>query len=229
MLYVGTNSGVTVDGVACITVSWLSDTHVKCTVPAGTGKNKPVVVTVGGQTSDTENIFSYNGIYCVLFLVQDTNARIDPSVTSVKPTHYSTKGGAIIIINGKNFGPGVPVPKAYLLPYECTNVQNVTSKSLTCTIPEGSGTNIEVQVAVGDAKSIANPLFKYDGTHNIEGMSGHLFVYIAPHIVTITPSSSKKSGKEGVQLSGTSFGGLLALSRDKVTLSMDGVTLAMYL
>jgi hypothetical protein len=87
---------------------------------------------------------------------------LDPSVTSVRPTHYSTAGGATITINSKNFGPGNPLPKAYLLPYECTNVEYTSSKLITCTIPEGSGTNIMVQV-VGSAASTPEALFNYDG------------------------------------------------------------------
>jgi hypothetical protein len=53
-------------------------------------------------------------------------------------------------------------------------------------------------------------------------------IIAAPHITEITPSSPKKSGMTGVKLSGTSFGGTIALARGKVTLSMDGVPLTMY-
>lgn len=90
---------------------------------------------------------------------------LDVNITSVDPNHYGTQGGATITIHGNNFGPGTPVPTAYLLPYECTNVQYIDRNNITCTIPEGSGKDIEVQVTVEITDSDTKVLFHYDGKH----------------------------------------------------------------
>lgn len=59
----GSESNVTVDGKSCSSPTWQDDKTIICNVGAGLGKNKPVVVTIGGQASDSHNIFSYNGIF----------------------------------------------------------------------------------------------------------------------------------------------------------------------
>eukprot|EP00026_Physarum_polycephalum_P000048 Phypoly_transcript_00048.p1 GENE.Phypoly_transcript_00048~~Phypoly_transcript_00048.p1 ORF type:complete len:2722 (+),score=260.03 Phypoly_transcript_00048:277-8166(+) len=222
----GDNSNITVDGKLCISPVWTSDTSIQCTVGAGIGKNKPVVVTVGGQASDPYNIFSYN----------------DPTVTSVNPNHYGTQGGARITISGTNFGTGTPLPKAYLLPYQCKNTQGTATNQRAQIIPEGSGTNVGVQVTVNGTQSEVVALFNYDGTFShffkittrnncyftnklITFFGLQYFFNIAPHISEITPSSSGKNGKTGVKLTGTSFGGLVALAKRKVTLFLDGTPL----
>lgn len=57
---------VSVNGMACEESRWASETEVTCAVPAGRGRNLPVMVTLGNQRSEPRRLFSYKDIDCKL-------------------------------------------------------------------------------------------------------------------------------------------------------------------
>jgi large repetitive protein len=62
-------------------------TQITCILPAGQGQNLPVVVLVGGQSSNTAS-FTYSA----------------PAITSISPSSGPVAGGTPVTINGSNFG-----------------------------------------------------------------------------------------------------------------------------
>jgi hypothetical protein len=123
---------ITIGGSACpVTVQ--SHTSITCTVPAGVGANQPVVVTVGGQTSNTLS-FSYNA----------------PSLTGIAPASGGTAGGAAMTISGTSFGASGAV---VTVGGNACPVTTQTHTSITCTVPAGVGANQPVRVTVGGQSS----------------------------------------------------------------------------
>ncbi len=105
-------------------------TNVHVTIPAGTGVNLPVSVTVGGQASATTIPFSYD----------------PPVITSVTPSNGLVVGGDMII-RGTNFGTSGTVVLGNAV---CSPTQSgYTDYSITVTIPQGQGTNLTLGVDVG--------------------------------------------------------------------------------
>jgi hypothetical protein len=76
----------------------------------------------------------------------------DPIVASVTPSG-PTMGGVRITVTGSNFGVGTP--SVWLGPgptalAPCTTVNRTSHSSLSCTLPEGSGSGLGVHMSVGD-------------------------------------------------------------------------------
>lgn len=133
----GNTCSITSEGVASIV----------CTLPEGTGADRQVQVTTGGQPSNTL-LFDYN----------------PPDITSIEPDHASTQGSIPLTINGVNFGPvgadllrSVTVGTAAcpLLPSSSNHTQ------IVCTLPAGQGLGHVVGVEV-DGQSSDTATFNYD-------------------------------------------------------------------
>ena len=65
---------VTVDGQTCASPAWVSDSEVTCTAPAWAGADNSVVLTVGGQSSAANSLFSYDSpghFMAVVWLIGD--------------------------------------------------------------------------------------------------------------------------------------------------------------
>ena len=97
----GTSPTVTVAGVNCpVKFKNAAGTSIKCVVPNGSGANRVVQVTAGGQLSNTQ-LFTYNvrtvrvGIFIELILQ-------GPTITSIFPTCAPTTGGITLTINGNS-------------------------------------------------------------------------------------------------------------------------------
>ncbi len=105
--------------------------------PAGEGTNKPVVLTTGGQDSNSVS-FSYS----------------PPVLSGITASSFPTAGGTIITITGSGFGlnPEVSIGS------QSATVQatGTTHSRILCTLPAGEGTSQLVQVTV--AGQVSNSL-----------------------------------------------------------------------
>ena len=169
----GTNFGlagnVTIGSSTCTTVNagW-GHSLIRCQVPAGQGNRQLVTVLVDTQSA-TSLAFGY----------------LPPTLSSITPNTSSTVGGTLMQVRGLNFGlaPAVTVGSA-----ACVGAP-VNSSFFQCTIPEGQGDNIPVQMNAGG--QLSNVL---------------LLTYSAPTITSVTPSSGPTFGGSTIVINGTSLG-----------------------
>eukprot|EP01117_Protostelium_nocturnum_P011184 TRINITY_DN405_c0_g1_i6.p1 TRINITY_DN405_c0_g1~~TRINITY_DN405_c0_g1_i6.p1 ORF type:complete len:5778 (+),score=1958.70 TRINITY_DN405_c0_g1_i6:207-17540(+) len=111
-------------------------------IPQGSGKNLPVVVSVGGQTSASFS-FSY----------------LAPSVTGYTPSQVGTQGGSVVV-SGQNFGDKSSVLSA-TLDGKSVQVSSFTAHtSFTFQAPEGSGASHTLVVTVNELSTTSLP-FSY--------------------------------------------------------------------
>ncbi len=141
----GTNLGatgatVTVAGAPCPLISQ-AHTEVRCTMAAGVGTNRAIVLTVGGQVSNTVNI-NYQA----------------PSISGFAGSH-ATAGGTPLTVNGANFGPSGAALTITVGGNPCP-VTGHNHVQATCTLPPGQGT-VNVIATVG-GQSSPPALFVYD-------------------------------------------------------------------
>ena len=123
--FTGTNFGassssitIKINNVACTSVTWVSNTEVQATTPAGSGGNHAVVIIVGGQESTSAPQFSYK----------------DPVITNVIPT----LAGGQMIIQGEEFANSgtltiVAKDRGTSSEVACDNPQRVSYAELRCT------------------------------------------------------------------------------------------------
>jgi len=140
---------------------------ITCTCPPGQGSDRSVQVTVASQISNLL-FFSYNG----------------PSVSSISPTNGPTAGTIPLTINGNNFGSsgyitvnGVSCPAT-----------SHTSFRIICTLPEGEGSQVDVQVVIG---SVSSNIFT--------------FAYDAPAITSLNPANGPTQGGTVIVINGVSW------------------------
>ena len=140
----GISRSVSVGGVDCPIAPPLpgasSHDQIRCAMPPGQGTSFGIIVTAEGQEIDTGRHMHYRA----------------PSVTTVTPTQAAAIGGTPITIYGDQFGlhstvsvGGNPCP-----------VADQSHTRLTCTLPPGTGSNLDVIVSAGGQSSNALP-FSY--------------------------------------------------------------------
>ncbi len=139
----GASPTVTLGSSACPVIT-ATATQVQCLSPAGTGRNKPVVVYDSGQASNAL-LFNYD----------------PPTVANVAPSSGPTSGGLSITLNGTNFGPaGAAVT---IGGNACTSVIHGVQPDteVRCTLPAGAGVSRAVQVTVDGQASSSPATFSY--------------------------------------------------------------------
>jgi len=145
----GSATGVTIGGVACTALSSNTATSVSCTVPAGTGLNKAVVVTTAAGPSTGSVSFSYDA----------------PTVSGINPSSGTTAGGTSVTISGSNLrsATGVTIGGS-----ACTSASANSDTSVTCTTPAGSAGTASVVVTTASGSNAGNTSFTYAATINGE-------------------------------------------------------------
>jgi IPT/TIG domain/Tyrosine-protein kinase ephrin type A/B receptor-like len=167
----GTNFGLsgTVEiGAANCPITFHNHSFVICTLPAGQGTGLSARIIVSGQSDTKTTAFSYNG----------------PTLTSVSPLTAGTSSGSILTLRGDNFGV---TPSVTIGSQACTLVAS-NHTFMTCTIPNGVGVNLDVQLTVAGQSS--NSL---------------KFSYLAPQISSVSPALLTTAGTT-VYLFGSNFG-----------------------
>ncbi len=141
---------------------------VECTLPEGQGGPHDVAITVDGQTSGARS-FSYAA----------------PSITSISPSSAREAGGVRLTISGASFGT---TAAATVGGHPCP-VQTQTHTSIECTVPQGTGTGVNVAVVVAGQLSNTKP-----------------FDYLpAPSIFSIFPTNGSTAGNIPLTVNGSSF------------------------
>ncbi len=159
-----------------VSSSFIDDTQVQATMPPGAGLNVPVTLSVGGQTATLSNGISYGG----------------PQISTFTPTNGPTAGGTTVTIYGQNFGPsGTPVTVKFNATQSPSAFVSVPHSRVTCTVPEGEGVFNTITLTV------AGPIVTYYTTP---------FIYDAPHIDQVRPSSGPAVGGTPIIIEGSNFG-----------------------
>jgi hypothetical protein len=154
----GTNPASNVDVV--------SSTSITATSPAGSGTVDVTVSNANGTSpANAGDHFAYDSV---------------PTVSSVSPGSGSTDGGASVTIGGTGFTSGSTVSFGA---NPATNVDVLSSTSITATSPAGSGT-VDVRVSTPGGTSPAN--------------AGDQFAYIAPPPPTPTSTALSSSPPSSV-------------------------------
>ncbi|MBI5359860.1 MAG: IPT/TIG domain-containing protein [Planctomycetes bacterium] len=122
---------VTIGGVAAVNVAFLDTGLISAAAPAGVAGAANVVVTNPGPLSNT--------------LTGGFTYKTDPIVKSVSPYSGSYTGGTNATITGENFAVGVTVKFGA---NSATNVVRVSSTSITCATPAGTGNTWSVDLTV---------------------------------------------------------------------------------
>jgi len=130
----GTNFGndlslvsVNIDGKSC-TPTWVSHNGLKCTVGAGTGSGKTIIVTVNTLVSVPVDFFAYN----------------NPSIVEVSKA--STAGGQVTI-KGEDFSTSTSKVTVELNGVVC-QVVSVSEETIVFSAPSGNGIDIPLKVTV---------------------------------------------------------------------------------
>ncbi|HYD49457.1 MAG TPA: IPT/TIG domain-containing protein [Terriglobales bacterium] len=160
-------SSVQVGNVNCPITS-ASDSRISCTLPAGTG-TAAVVVTAGGQASNS-GVFRYDA----------------PLITAISPTTGPAAGGALLTIDGSNFGNSLADIAATVDGNDCP-IEELSDARITCTLPAGNGTQRIVLVRVALQTSNAVP-FDYDAAAE-----------------AVSPSHGPPQGGTTITISGSGF------------------------
>ncbi|QDK77941.1 T9SS type A sorting domain-containing protein [Spirosoma sp. KCTC 42546] len=148
LMLMGSNFGVQSASVSiggqAASVSSQTPTQLVVTTPAGQAGAQPVIVTVGGQISNSVS-FSY--------------VAVAPMLTSIMPNHGSTSGGTSLTLTGANLGSGGQVSIGGVA---APITQSYATTAVVVTSPAGQGTNLPVFISLNG--QISNSLtFNYDG------------------------------------------------------------------
>ncbi|EFA85439.1 hypothetical protein PPL_01396 [Heterostelium album PN500] len=178
-----TNNYISINGNQCLSTKWENDQTSYCTIPPGIGTDLNVLVVVGNQKSPNNAVFSY-----------------DRPILE-KDLYYSgpNEGQYEITIKGSNFVPSEIADKVTksesntikINDVECPSIRWSTSSICYCTIPQGSGHNLTVNVTVGGQWTSTNDYFSY---------------YDIPEISSIQPLSDV-DGTEPITITGKFFYG----------------------
>eukprot|EP00742_Colponemidia_sp_Colp-10_P005698 GILJ01006091.1.p1 GENE.GILJ01006091.1~~GILJ01006091.1.p1 ORF type:complete len:1843 (-),score=227.55 GILJ01006091.1:235-5763(-) len=176
--------------------------RISCSLPASQGLGN--WIQVQETYLDAARMKQQESISSVKQYIFDYDA---PSITSITPSASAPTGGAIMTINGINFGnyaPGSTNPISVALtttsavPLACTNVLWVSNQVIKCTIPAGAGYNLSVSVTA-DSQVSSNVAF---------------FNYLPPNITSISPSTLGPTNGNGmITVTGNNFGAFPCLSR----------------
>ncbi len=169
---------VTIGGVACNSITFVSSTSLTCITPPGSNGAKSVVVTnPDAQSATLTNSFTYsNGMA--------------PVVTALYPNFGPLAGGTTVNVIGSQFMNGARVTIGGI---SCDSITFNSSTSLTCVTPAGSAGAKAVVVTNPDAQSatLANGFTYSNG--------------MAPTISTVTPNSGPLAGGTTITIIGSGF------------------------
>ena len=176
VMITGTNfvgaTGVTIGGTA-VTITSATSTSITFTTPSHSAGTASVLVTTPSGTNASSPPYTYLAA---------------PIVSSISPTSGTANGGTSVTITGTNFtgATGVTIGGA-----AATGVTVVSSTSITCTTPSGSGGTTSVQVTTPGGTSAPNALYN--------------FALTPPTVTAISPFSGVTVGGSTVTITGTNL------------------------
>jgi len=114
-------------------------------------------------------------------------AAAQPFIDELIPDHGPTAGGVLLTIRGSSFEPAPAT--ATVAGRSCPDAAPPTPTEIVCTLPEGSGAGVDVQVTAGGLPSNTAP-FDYD----------------PPSIASLDPTHAPTNGGTLITLVGSNFG-----------------------
>eukprot|EP00742_Colponemidia_sp_Colp-10_P003709 GILJ01003948.1.p1 GENE.GILJ01003948.1~~GILJ01003948.1.p1 ORF type:complete len:3028 (-),score=382.13 GILJ01003948.1:230-9313(-) len=126
------------------TVSFVNDTLIRCTVPAGNGRPTSFKISVGNETNVyTGQLFAFYA----------------PVITNLSPTALSALGNQTLVIKGSNFGAPSSQVTAYVNGVECASSVSVSASEIWCTTLPFMGGPYTVSVEIdGQVATSSSPL-----------------------------------------------------------------------
>lgn len=161
---------VTVGGVPCEPLEFVSDALVRCPAPPGAGAGLVVALSLGGVQRAAPQLFSYDA----------------PAVAAVVPAASAgalrARGGERLTVEGSNFGPDSSGAARVLLgALECEGPERdpgAPHSRLFCTAPPGAGAGLAVRVSAGgqegDASGAAAVSYAAPRVYQAAGADGPL-------------------------------------------------------
>ena len=168
---------VTVGGVACTNVAFVSSTALSCKLPTNPAGPKDVTVSnVDGQSATLVDGYTY-----------DLPA---PTVTQISPTSGSSAGGTVVLVVGAGFQAGA---KVRVGGSEATQVALVSGTQLSAVTPAGMLGMADVTVENPDMQT---------GT-----LAGAFFYVppAPPTVASVLPATGHTTGGTPVTVTGTGF------------------------
>ncbi|EFA82641.1 hypothetical protein PPL_04334 [Heterostelium album PN500] len=177
------NSNITINNILCSDIEWIDSSKIICNSPSGIGKDLPLILFVGNQSTNT--MFRYNAP-----TLDNTKYYGDPS------------GGDWITIKGENF-----IPSEHVGPVnqrqqdsnnsisidgqQCQSFEWIDHNTVRCQIPSGTGKNKEIKIIVG-TQPTSEP--------------NQLFDYKSPIVTSISPNTADRDQNTLVTITGNYFG-----------------------
>merc|ERR1712054_482173 len=116
-------------GTACDVTTYLSDSSVSCRIPSGSGRTN-MMFGHSGQSGTMLRAFSYDA----------------PVVTHSSPYNGPMKAGAVVTVEGSNFGPAGSSSTALVGIIFCMNSEWLTTTTVKCTTPHGTGNGYQINL-----------------------------------------------------------------------------------
>jgi hypothetical protein len=130
---------------ACDTTTYLSDSSVSCKIPSGSGRTN-MMFGHSGQSGTMVRAFSYDA----------------PVVTHSSPYNGPMKAGAVVTVEGSNFGPAGSSSTALVGISFCMNSEWLTTTTVKCTTPHGTGNGYQINLVENGNVGTQTGRFSYD-------------------------------------------------------------------
>jgi hypothetical protein len=151
-----------VGGSECLESSYVSDSEITCLTPHGSSHPQPLFVQSGGQQSATSRT---NFVF------------VGRMVDSVTPDHMRTIGGGRVTIKSSSFLKS-DFADVLIGGRRCNDTMWQSMNSISCIVPAGVGSNLDVSVQLGS--DVWN------------GFGG--FSYDAPVVLRVDPTQAPCTG-----------------------------------
>ncbi len=167
---------VVIGGNNCTGVNVVSSSQINCIAPAhAVGSVSLTVTNSDSQNSTLLNAFTYR--YAA------------PTVTSISPTSGLVSGGSLLTITGTGFRTGATVS---IGGNNCSSVVVVSATQVTCVTPAHTAGAVNLSVTNSDSQSASLT-------------NGFTYIYPAPQITSVSPTSGLVGGGNTVSIFGTDF------------------------
>jgi hypothetical protein len=172
------SSTVLVGHSECQKTIWVSPTSLACVVPEGfggiAGKGMDVNAVVGGIIGTYQTSFTFDA----------------PVITSSMKPNGPTTAGSTVTINGANFASMDTTVSARIGETACIKSSWVSSTTVLCVNPVGSGAGLAIELEVSGLK----------------GYAPRGFTYNAPVVTLLAAPNGPTFGSASITIQGSNFG-----------------------